>query len=247
MDIRTINSKKGLEFTSRQRVTPSGNRDWLFYENDFFKGLKTVDLALLFKKMVVRDFPTGNLIFTPEDPSCENLYLLSRGQVEMYRLTTGGKRLVTRRISPGGVFGVRGLLGRKMQKNFAESTQDSSIGVISRGQVLEHLKHQPDLMLRILENVCSRLYLLEDRLVEAVYNPVNIRLAYFLLSNADPETGEISNITHEEIANRIGAVRQTVTETLGLLKKQGLIQTRPRVVRLTDRGRLEKMLSDIKR
>ena len=40
-------------------------------------------------------------------------------------------------------------------------------------------------MLRILENVCSRLYLLEERLVEAVYNPVNVRLAYFLLTNAD--------------------------------------------------------------
>ena len=61
---------------------------------------------------------------------------------------------------------------RRMQKNFAEAVEDSTIGIITREQVLEHLKLQPDLMLRILENVCSRLYLLEDRLVETVYNPV---------------------------------------------------------------------------
>ena len=150
----------------------------------------------------------------PEDASCENIYLLNQGQVEMYRLTTSGKRLVTRHISPGGIFGIRGLFDRRMQKNFAEAIKDSVIGVLTREQVLEHLKLQPDLMLRMLETICSRLYLLEDRLVETVYNPVTVRLAYYLLTNADATSGLLTDIRHEEIGNRIGAVRQTVTETL---------------------------------
>ena len=112
----------------------------MFYENDLFKGLKPADLALLFEKMEIRNYPAGSLIFMPEDSSCENLYLLNSGQVEMYRLTANGKRLVTRNILPGGVFGVRGLLGRSMQKNFAEAKEDSTIGVITRQQVLEHLQ-----------------------------------------------------------------------------------------------------------
>ncbi len=87
----------------------------MFYENDLFKGLKPKELALLFSKMEMRTYSEGNLIFTPENSTCENLYLLNRGQVEMYRLTASGKRLVTRHILPGGVFGVRGLLGRTMQ------------------------------------------------------------------------------------------------------------------------------------
>ena len=161
--------------------------------------------------MEIRNYPVGSLIFTPEDSSCENLYLLNQGRVEMYRLTANGKRLVTRNILPGGVFGIRGLFGRSMQKNFAEAKEDSAIGVITRQEVLEHLQHHPDLMLRILNNICSRLYLLEDRLVEAVYNPVTVRLAYFLLTNAD-DSGVIANVTHEEIGNCIGAVRQTVNE-----------------------------------
>jgi CRP/FNR family transcriptional regulator len=213
-----------------------------FYENDIFKGLKPEELALLFERMEVRAFPEGSLIFMPEDSSCENLYLLNQGQVEMYRLTAGGKRLVTRHISPGGVFGVRGLFGRDMQKNFAEAKEDSTIGVITREQVLEYLQYHPDLMLRILENVCSRLYLLEERLVEAVYNPVMVRLAYFLLTNTDNKSGILTDVTHEEIGNRIGAVRQTVTENLSLLRKQGLIQTKPRMIRIIDRCRLEDVI-----
>ena len=97
-------------------------------------------------------------------------------------------------------------------------------------------------MLRILENVVSRLYLLEERLVEAVYNPVIVRLAYFLLTNTDMESGVLTDITHEEIGNRIGAVRQTVTENLGLLRKRGFIQTLPGQIRVIDRQNLEKIV-----
>jgi CRP-like cAMP-binding protein len=215
-----------------------------YSENDFFKGLKPEELAGLFERMEIRSYPARSLIFTPEDASCENLYLLNQGQVEMYRLTAGGKRLVTRHISPGGVFGVRGLFGRSMQKNFAEAIVGSSVGVISRMQVLEHLKRQPDLMLRILENVCSRLYLLEDRLVEAVYNPVSVRLAYFLLTNAEADSGVLTDITHEEIGSRIGAVRQTVTENLSLLRRRGLLRIDPKKIQILDRPGLEKTILD---
>jgi CRP-like cAMP-binding protein len=214
----------------------------LFYENDLFKGFKAEELASLFKKVKIRDYPAGSLIFSPEGFSCENLYLLNQGQVEMYRLTKNGKRLVTRHISSGGIFGVRGLLGRSMQKNFAEAIENSTIGVISREQVLEHLKRQPDLMLRILENVCSRLYLLEERLEEAVYNPASVRLAYFLLTNSDADSGELPRITHEEIGNQIGAVRQTVSEQISLLRKRKLIQTQGRRIRIINRPNLEKII-----
>ena len=214
----------------------------VFYENELFRGLQPAELKLLFRKMRVQVYKAGNIIFMPEDPSCERLYLLSRGRVEMYRLTTNGKRLVTRHISPGGIFGVRGLFARRMQKNFAEALEDSTIGVITREQVLEHLKLQPELMLRILENVSSRLYLLEDRLVETVYNPVTVRLAYFLLTNADAATGALNDFTHEEIGNQIGSVRQTITEKLGLMGKQGLVITKPGQIRIIDRDRLEEMV-----
>jgi CRP-like cAMP-binding protein len=242
MRIKKVILKTKLDDSSDAFIQ-QGERS-MFYENDLFKGLKPEQLDSLFKKMNLRNYAAGNIIFTPEDPTCENLYLLNQGQVEMYRLTISGKRLVTRHISQGEVFGVRGLFGRGMQKNFAEATAESTIGVIAREQVLGYLQHHPDLMLRILDNLCCRLYLLEDRLLEAAYNPVSIRLAYFLLTNADAASGMLTDITHEEIGNRIGAVRQTVAENLSLLRKQGLIQTQPGQIRVIDRHRLEAVIRD---
>jgi CRP/FNR family transcriptional regulator, cyclic AMP receptor protein len=214
----------------------------LLYEMDLFKGLEPIELAIFFDEVELKSYPAGCIVFSPEDASCERLYILKEGQVERYRLTVSGKRLVTRRILPGSVFGVMGLLGRTMQGNFAEATEDSSIYEVTREHVLALLKRQPDLTLRILEIVGNRLRLLEERLVEAVYSPVNVRLAHFLLTNVDSDSGVLANVTHDEIGNTIGAVRQTVTENLSLFRKQRLIITKPKKIQIIDRHGLEKII-----
>lgn len=214
----------------------------LLDEAELLEGLHPAELACLFDKIEKRTYTAGSIIFTPGDPSCEHLYLVRRGRVDLYRLTASGKRLVARQVVSGAVFGVRGLLGRTMQGNFAEAIEDSTIDVVTREHVLAVLRRQPDLTLRILENVCHRLRLLEERLVDTAYNPVRVRLAYFLLTGVDSASGVLTNVTHEEIGNTIGAVRQTVTEALGLMRKQGLILTKPKQVLIIDKAGLEEII-----
>jgi len=208
------------------------------YGADLFQGIKPAELGRLFDGVELQTCPAGTILFTPEDP-CETLYILREGRVELYRLTASGKRLVTRQILPESVFGVMGLLGQTMQGNFAETIEDSSIYTITREDVLTLLKRRPDIALRMLEIVGNRLRLLEERFLEAVYSPVDVRLAHFLLTYADSASGELVDITHEEIGDTIGAVRQTVTETLGLMRKRGLIRTGPKHIEIIEQRGLE--------
>jgi len=209
---------------------------------ELFKRLEPTELALFLKELEDRTYLAGSMVFTPEDASCEQLFVLKQGQVDLYRLTTGGKRLVTRRIIPGQVFGVMGLIGRTMQENFAQAITDSVICIITREQVLALLKQRPDFMLSMLEVISNRLRLLEERLMEAAYSPVNVRVAHFLLANADSASGVLTGVTHEEVANTVGAVRQTVTENLSLMRKQGLILTGPKEIRIIDREGLQELI-----
>ncbi len=213
----------------------------LLQETDPFEGLGPQELASLLAQAHLQSYHAGSIIFSPEDASTERLFILKQGRIDRYRLTTGGKRLVTRRILPGAVFGVMGLLGRSMQGNFAQAAEDSLVYVITREDVLALLKRRPDLALRILEIIGNRLRLLEERLLQAVYSPVTVRLASFLLSNIDSTSSELSDITHEEIGNTIGAVRQTVTETLATMRKRGLIQIGYKRIRVIDRPAVEEM------
>ena len=210
-----------------------------------FKGLGATELASFFDNVQVRTYLAGKMVFMPEDTDSEQLYILRKGRVNLYLLTAGGKRLLTAQILPGEVFGVRGMLGRTIQGNFAEAVEDSSVFIVTRKQLLAYLKSQPDLMLNLLETACYYLYLLEERLVKAVYSPVSVRLAHFLLTNFSPSTGVLNNITHEEIGDIIGAVRQTVTETLSQMRKQGLILTGFKQIHIIDRRGLEEIVEGL--
>jgi len=210
------------------------------YEVDIFKGIEPAELSLIFAHMELRQYPAATILFTPED-NTERLYILRKGQITQYLLTSFGKRLVTRHIKPGSVFGIMGLLGQTMQGNFAETTKDSTVYIVTRDDVLMLLEHQPGIKLNILEVVGNRLRLLEEMLVKAVYSPVSVRLADFLLNNADPASNILSNMTHEEIGDIIGAVRQTVTETFSRMRKRGIILTRPKRIQIIDRYRLQEV------
>jgi CRP-like cAMP-binding protein len=211
---------------------------------EIFKGLEPSELASFFKNMQVRVYPAGSMVFMPEDSTCRRLYILTQGRVALYRLTAAGKRMVTRQILPGTVFGVRGVLGHTMRRNFAEAIEDSTIAIVTRKQFLAYLKRQPDLILRLLETTYNALCLLEERLTQAVYSPIRVRLAYFLLTNVDSASEVLANFTHEEIGNTIGAVRQTVTETLSIMQKQGLVLTKPKQIQIIDRHGLEEIIRD---
>ncbi len=212
----------------------------LLAATDLFGGFTEREIQGVFDGTMTEDCPAGTLLFTPDDPA-ERLFVLRKGCVDLYRLTPNGKRLVTRRIKPGSVFGVMGLLGQKMQGNFAETIEDSLVCMITRAQVVELLRRQPDVALRLLEVVGRRLSQIEDRLIELAYSPVRVRLAHFLLANMDPATGEIAGLSHAEIGDTIGALRHTVTETLAKLKRQGIVTTGPKHIHVRDRQRLEQL------
>ena len=64
---------------------------------DMFKDLSLQEIEALFAGVMLRECSPGTVFFAPEDSS-ERLFILKAGQVELYRLTVDGKRLVTRRF-----------------------------------------------------------------------------------------------------------------------------------------------------
>jgi CRP/FNR family transcriptional regulator len=107
---------------------------------DIFRDLSREEIEALFHGVMLRDCSTGTVFFTPEDSS-ERLFILKEGQVELYRLTVDGKRLVTRRIGPGTIFGEMGLLGQTLHGCFAEATENSLVCVATRDHILRVLHH----------------------------------------------------------------------------------------------------------
>jgi CRP-like cAMP-binding protein len=208
----------------------------------YFGITKPEELLSVFEKIQVQIYKAGNMIFSPGSPR-EKIYVLKEGQADLYQISTDGKRLSIARLIPGSVFGVRGILSQTGQRNFAEAIEDCVIFSITKEQFITYLKNRPEVALRMLEASCENLAFLEERLMKSSYSPIKVRLAYFLLTNYDPFTGLITDVTHEEIGNNIGAMRETVTEILNLMRQKGLVRIKRKQIQIMNGDGLIKILN----
>jgi CRP/FNR family transcriptional regulator len=200
---------------------------------EMFRGLPQVELEQFGKTLAMRECSPGTVFFRPEDSS-ERLFILKTGEVDLYRLNRSGKRMVLARLRPMAVFGEMGVLGQTMHGCFAESVGNSLVCVATRDEVVSLLRQHPETALRLMEAVGVRLKAVEERLAGIALRPVQARLASALLSQVTPDTCEVSGFSHADLGDMIGALRQTVTQTLAAMQRDGLVEVGHKTVRVLD-------------
>ena len=62
----------------------------MLYNADIFKGIDPKELSMLYDGMDLQNCPAGTILYMPKD-SCERIYIMRQGQVDIYKLTSSGK------------------------------------------------------------------------------------------------------------------------------------------------------------
>ena len=205
-----------------------------------FQELALGDIERWASGMKVREFLASTVLYTSEDVS-ERMLVLLEGRVDIFRLTPDGKRLVTRRVEPGGIFGARGLWRRIAQGEFAEALDEGSLCAISREAMLCIMAQHPMVAARMLSATYDHLAHLAERLEKASFWTVRERVSDFPLANMDSESREVAGFSHADIGDVIGALRQTVTETLADLREHRLVEIRRKRISVVNVEELEEL------
>lgn len=180
----------------------------------------------------------GRIFYTPGETG-EVLFLLKRGRVQIYRLSSDGKKLVIATLEPGTLFGEMALVGQGMYNTFAEAVESCTLCAMSRRDVEMLVTQFPRVGIRLLETVGRRLMDAEARLEALAYKSVPARLATLLLQLA--QNNFVDGKTHQDLAEQIGTYRETVTQTLNDFKAQGLIDIQRRRIEIRDAPRLAQL------
>jgi CRP/FNR family cyclic AMP-dependent transcriptional regulator len=215
--------------------------DKLGYLSDIelFQDLSAKELAELDRVTTMSSVPKGRVFYRPEDMG-EVLFILKKGQVQLYRISPEGKKLVISTLGPGTLFGEMALLGQQMHSTFAEALEDCLICVMSRNDLERLILSKPQWALRVLEITGKRLREAETRLEDLAFKGIPARLASLLLRLAE-ERGSlvISGLTHQDLAETVGTYRETATQVLNDLKSQGLIDIGRKRITILDQERLQ--------
>lgn len=204
-----------------------------------FRDLSPMELSQMDQQLTMSSCEPGKIFYMPED-SGEVLFLLKKGQVQIYRLAPNGKKLVVATLGPGAIFGEMSLVGQGMHNTFAEAVDDCLLCVMSRADVERLMRDKPDVAYRFLEAMGQRVTSLETHLEDIAFKSIPARLAGLLLRLSEEQSSDdLRGYTHQDLSEMLGTYRETITQTLNEFKAQGLIAIGRKRVTLKDKPRLQ--------
>jgi CRP/FNR family transcriptional regulator, cyclic AMP receptor protein len=225
--------------TETEYVKASALRDKIGYLSmmDLFRDLTAEEMQQVVQATRMQTCPAGRVFYSPGETG-EVLFILKTGAVQIYRMSPEGRKLVIAKLPPYSFFGEMSCIGQGMYDTFAEASEDSLICTMSRSDVDRLLLSKPKVALRILEAVGKRVIDAEQQLEEIAFKGLIPRLASLLMREAD--NNEITGLSHQDLAERLGVYRETVTSALNELKTAGLIEIGRKRITITNRARLER-------
>ena len=117
------------------------------------------------------------------------------------------------------------LVGQRMYDTFAEIAEDSILCIMTREDVMRLLLMKPAIAMNLVEILGRRLLETETFLEGLAFKNVQARLAIVLLRMTElRKDNQIRGVGHQDLAERVGALRETVTDALAEFKAASLVE-----------------------
>lgn len=211
----------------------------------YFRVLSARDRATVLARFRERRFRKGTALFTEGEP-CDGLWVVAEGRVKVFRVSAGGREQVLHVEGPGATLGEVPLFDGAGYVASAAAVAPARLLWLPRRDLEALCRRHPEVALAIIATMARRVRAFAGLAGDLALRPVPARLALLLLEQArsagrrTPRGVEITLPgTREEIAARIGTVRELVSRSLASLAKQGLIAVRGRRCVLPDVSGLE--------
>jgi len=206
-------------------------------------------VAPLFKE---RHYKKGTILFFEGD-SGDELFIIQTGFVKIYRLEHSldqTKEITLALFRDGDFFGEMSLIQKGATRSAtAETIEPSTIFTLTRNDFFGFMEKSPKLCLKLLEVSMKRLRKANDQIHDLTFLDVRSRI----IKNIDRLSQEYGipmeqgllidlKLTHQQIANMVGTVRESVTKVLQELQDDRIILIDKKRIIITDAVRLKKSI-----
>ena len=182
-----------------------------------------------------------------EGASGNQLYVILDGKIKLTRAAADGRENLLSVLGPGEMFGELSLFDPRPRTASAVAVTDSRLGALAHDDLRSWLTGRPDVALHLLQALAQRLRRANDVMADLVFTDVPGRVAKALLDLAgrfgesQPDGLQVNHdLTQEELAQLVGASRETVNKALADFAARGWLQLSAKSVLLIEPERLRK-------
>src|ERR1700688_49009 len=193
-------------------------------------------------------YPKGATLFV-EGQSPRGVFILCSGKVKLSTTSADGRSLILRIAETGEVLGLPATVTGKPYELTADVIEPTQANFISRDDFLRFLREYGEAALRVAQQLGETYHsaIAEMRTI-GLSHSAGEQLARFLLGlspDHNEEKGDVRltlTLTHEEIAQMIGASRETVTRLFSDFKKKRFLQVKGSTVIIKNKAGLENLI-----
>ncbi|UDY23750.1 Crp/Fnr family transcriptional regulator [Nocardioides sp. Kera G14] len=209
-----------------------------------FSALDDEAATALLSSLAETKLRRGEVLFHEGD-SGDKLYVVVDGKVKLGRTSSDGRENLLAILGPGQMFGELSLFDPGPRSATVTAVTDSTFASLSHEDLLSWLEGRPKIASSLLGQLAGRLRKANDVVADLVFSDVPGRVAKALLDlaerfgrTADDGVHVHHDLTQEELAQLVGASRETVNKALADFVSRGWLRLEPRSVVILDVDRM---------
>jgi CRP/FNR family transcriptional regulator, cyclic AMP receptor protein len=201
-----------------------------------FSELSDEAIASLGRLASRRRYPRDTVVFF-ENEEGDCLFMILEGRIKVTILGDDGREIILTMLGPGDLFGEMALLDNEPRSATAIAVEESELLLLQRSDFQAVVGENPGISSALIKVLSARLRRANHQIQTLALLDVYGRVARVILDMAREEGRRLKDgriafrrATHQEIANRIGTTRETVTRMLKDLERQGLVRIEGREI-----------------
>ena len=204
-------------------------------------GLAREEIEAIAQRALERRYASGEVLFREGDP-CYGFFVLGRGSVKIFKTSSSGREIMLAvESAPQSVAEVPMFDGGPYPAT-ASAIEEVIAYLISKEDFRNVCRQHPDVAIKVLAVVGRRLRQLVGIVESVSFGSVRQRLARTLLDTCQAEGRNPFpfSLTHQELASRLGTVREVVSRNLSRFQAEGLIRIDKKEVHIENPEGLER-------
>ncbi|HKW96468.1 MAG TPA: Crp/Fnr family transcriptional regulator [Bryobacteraceae bacterium] len=206
-----------------------------------FSGLNAGEIQSVAQLLIEKHYAPGEMLFW-EGEQCAGMFLVAQGEVKIFKTSSSGRELVIGLQSAPSSVAELPLFDGGPYPASTRAVGDVIVYFINKADFQQLCRRHPDITLKILATVGRRLRHLVATLEGITFGSVTARLAKTLLEmSRQAGRDEFAlPVTHQELAARLGTVREVVSRNLIRFRADGLVRVEGHHLAILDRAGLER-------
>lgn len=191
----------------------------------YFKGCSAEILHKLAEGMVLYQYNAGEVICWQAE-ECRGLYILERGKVKLYKLSSVGRELIIRILGPGASFNEVPIFDQGGNEVNVAAMEESEVWLIDEAIIQQMTRESMEVAQAVIASLTSNLRILVRMVEEVSFYQVTNRLARLLVQLPEEQLcgSKAQRLTQDTMAARLGTVREVVARSLHDLDRRGAIR-----------------------